>query len=68
MCIGCSLQTFAKHHGDSYMVLFVLNQGLFCPETWSVLSRSLVGFVLERGLFCPETWSVLSGPFCPSTL
>ena len=65
MGIGCSLQIFVKHHGSSYMVLFVLKQGPFCPEAWSVLSWNVVRFVLRRGPFCPETWSVLSGPFCP---
>ena len=65
MGIGCSLQTFVKHHGSSYMVLLVLKQDPFCPETWSVLSLNVVCFVLERGPFCPDTWSVLSGPFCP---
>ena len=73
MGIGCSLQTFVKHHGSSYMSLFVLKQGPFCPkkpgpfcpEAWSVLSWNVVRFVLRRGPFCLETWSVLSGPFCP---
>ena len=59
--IGCSLETFVKHHGSSYMlhvlsrnvVRFVLKPGPFCPGT------------LTRGPNCPETWSVLSGPFCP---
>ena len=73
MGIGCSLQTFVKHHGSSYMILFVLinrarfvqKPDPFCPEAWSVLSWNVVRFVLRRGPFCPETWSVLSGPFCP---
>ena len=72
MCIGCSLHTFLKHNESSYMVMFVLKQGPFCPETWSVcpeawsvLSWNVVRSVLRRGPFCPETWSVLSGPFCP---
>ena len=65
MGIGCSLQTFVKHHGSSYMILLVQNPGPFCPEAWSVLSWNVVRFVLRRGPFCPGTWSVLSGPFCP---
>ena len=56
--IGYSLnQTSVKRHGSSYMVLFVLKQGPFCPETCHS--------VLRPGPFCPETWSVLSGLFCP---
>ena len=57
-----------KHHGSSYMVLFVPKQDPFCPEPWSVLSWNVVRFVLRRGPFCPEMWSVLSGPFCPWTV
>ena len=68
MSIGCSLQTFVKHHGSSYMVLrthFVQKRGPFCSEAWSVSSLNVVCFVLRCGPFCPKTWSVSSGPFCP---
>ena len=74
MGIGCSLQTFVKHHGSSCnpvcpktgpvlsknLVRSVLKPGPFCPGTWSVLSWNVVRFVLKRGPFCTETWSVLS--------
>ena len=80
MGIGCSLQTFVKHHGSSYMILFVLKQGPFfsknlvrsvlkpgpfCYGTWSVLSVDVVRFVLKRGPFCLVRF--VHGPFCPST-
>ena len=60
MGIGCSLQTFVKYHESSNMVLFVVKQVPFCPESRPLLSGSLVRFVRERGPFCPEMWSVLS--------
>ena len=62
-----AVQTFVKHHGSSYMVLFVLNKvrfvqkrDPFCPEAWSGLSWKVVRFVLRCGPVCPKMWPLLS--------